>query len=118
MLDYQGNYLPITSYLKYFLPTKSSTNTSVTYDINGKAIYLYANHEIFRFQSKNHNFTFDETSLYRLNFVVVSMIYDYSNSLLFLCDDNYRIFVISLKDNYIKLLYRNVVAFQYHASSL
>ncbi|KII61883.1 Vacuolar protein sorting/targeting protein 10 [Thelohanellus kitauei] len=117
-LDYKGGYLPASEFIKNSLPMRISAKNAITYDPRSKAIYLFLIHTIYRFDDKTNNFTSDKTSLYRLSFGIVSMAYDYWNTLLFFLDTHSRLFVISLTDNYIKLLSSNVTSFQFHMSSL
>ncbi|KII61119.1 Vacuolar protein sorting/targeting protein 10 [Thelohanellus kitauei] len=117
-LDYKGHYLPASSFNNHSLPITINDNYPISYDISSKTIYLFYNNMIFRFYENNGSFTDNETSLYRLDFDVVSLTYDYLNSLLFILDTNRRLFVISFQTNYIKLLSRDVTAFRYHTNTL
>ncbi|KII74314.1 hypothetical protein RF11_12967 [Thelohanellus kitauei] len=110
--------MPATRFNEFSLPIEISEDDPISYDINGKAIYLFENQMVIRFDEKNGIITDDETHIYRFAFKVVSMTYDYSKSLLFLLDTKHRLFVISVINNYIKLLSFNVTNFKYHMNTL
>ncbi|KII64385.1 VPS10 domain-containing receptor SorCS1 [Thelohanellus kitauei] len=117
-LDYKGNYIPASHFKKHILPLSIDVDTPITYDIGRKSIYTYQNHTIIRFKTKNGSFSSDKFSIYLFSFDVISMEYDSLTSLLFLLDDQYRLFAVSIKENYIKLLSQNVTSFTYHTHTL
>ncbi|KII62566.1 hypothetical protein RF11_05196 [Thelohanellus kitauei] len=117
-LDYKGHYLPAPDFKKYSLPTRAGEDTPICYNIKSNAIYLYLKHTIFLFKEKNGAYKSQKTSLYRLKFDIVSIEYDNQNSLLFILDVKNCLFVISTKDNFIKLLSHNVTSFRYHPNTL
>ncbi|KII74260.1 hypothetical protein RF11_05735 [Thelohanellus kitauei] len=114
MLDQRGHYLPNPKFNEYSLTMKMTEDRQFAYDVNNKVMYLYVLRWVWCYEEKNGSFTHDPHALYRLGFHVVSMAHDYSKSLLFLLDNYTRLFVISLQDNYIKLLTRDVTSFQFH----
>ncbi|KII62510.1 Vacuolar protein sorting/targeting protein 10 [Thelohanellus kitauei] len=117
-LDYQGHYLPASYFKGFSLPLTISHYSPITYDISSRAIYFYQNGMIHRVTEQNSTFYSEKTSLYNLKFKVISMAFDQSNSLLFILDTNYRLFVIFTTNNYIKLLSINVTSFRYHPDTL
>ncbi|KII60371.1 hypothetical protein RF11_04280 [Thelohanellus kitauei] len=117
-LDDKGHYLPASSFKNYSIPIKITQNTARAYDMNGRSIYLFENDVIFRYIEQGGKFTLNKTSLYTLGFEIVAMKYYYWNSLILLLDTNSRLFVISMMDNYIKLLHSNVTTFQFHSETL
>ncbi|KII72850.1 Vacuolar protein sorting/targeting protein 10 [Thelohanellus kitauei] len=118
LLDYKGHYIPAAFIKTYLLPRGIRKNDVICYDKKGKAIYLSKNRMIYRYNQNKGRFKSSETSLYRLGFHIVSMAFDSSNSLLIILDNYYRLFVISIEYNYIKLLSGDVTDFQYHSNYL
>ncbi|KII70311.1 hypothetical protein RF11_15882 [Thelohanellus kitauei] len=118
-LDYKGNYLPSSYIQKQFIETNIIKDEFPrSYDIKDKTIFFYHDHMIFRIREQKGNFTSNEISLYHLKEDIVSIGYEYTNSILFFLDKKNRLFALSTKSNYIKLLSSDVVSFQLHSSTL
>ncbi|KII65865.1 hypothetical protein RF11_04964 [Thelohanellus kitauei] len=118
MLDHKGDYLPGSIFKIYSLPMNITRDTPISYDLNRKEIYVYDNHIFYRLNETNRTFSSENISLYQFGFDVISIQYDYLNSQMFVLDVNHRLFVVSLKTNYIKLLSQNVTSFKFHLDSL
>ncbi|KII61676.1 Vacuolar protein sorting/targeting protein 10 [Thelohanellus kitauei] len=116
--DNKGYYLPASFFKKYDLPMTISSIDPITYNINGKEIYLYKNHKIFRYFEELNKFTKDEVSLYQLNFDIVEITHDYINSFIFILDTKHRLFALSLANNYIKFLTSDVIDFSFDIDTM
>ncbi|KII72855.1 Prolow-density lipoprotein receptor-related protein 1 [Thelohanellus kitauei] len=118
LLDYKGHYIPAAFINEYLLPSELGDNDAISHDKKGRAIYLFKKHMIYRYNKEKGNYKSSKSSLYRLGFQIKSMACDSSNNILFILDNFFRLFAISLEYNYIKLLSGAVRDFKLHSNTL
>ncbi|KII63547.1 hypothetical protein RF11_16354 [Thelohanellus kitauei] len=117
-LDYKGNYLPATIFQHIYVPIVFSYFNEPSYDIRSRSIYFYENFIIARLDENNGNYLSDRISLYQFQVQVNSIVYVNSKSLMFILDSNKKLFVVSVKNNYIKLLSGDVTSFRFNHQTL